>query len=366
MSTSSRRLRGFTLVELLVVITIIGMLVALLLPAIGGVRARARQAQCLNNMRQIALAMVAYESTKGKYPGYAELVRRGGRNDYATLGSPTSEGFATVNTAVNANLQNISSVSWAAILLPNLERQDYWGQIVDGGLGDGQPVIRPIEFYVCPDDTDVLSRPNLAGLTYILNTGAWDRDQSGVFLTGSGVGDTTENGVFFNAAEYQRAGQKAPALRMSSINDGAATTLMLSENIHKDYDATPQFSWFSGWSEQQLGMVWVPNDQPVPGNTLEDQEQINREDSNNFDASIPRFARPASAHGGGVNVAYCDGHGGFVREDIDYVVYQQLLTPNGRKSEDPRGHVPNTTDLPTNSPIRVFRTAQPLTEGDYQ
>ncbi|MCI0492437.1 MAG: DUF1559 domain-containing protein, partial [Planctomycetes bacterium] len=209
------------------------------------------------------------------------------------------------------------------------------------------------------------SQPDLAGLTYVVNAGAWDRDGSGNFLNPSGFGDTVDNGVFFDLAEYDRQGTKGPKMRMGSIKDGAGTTLMIAENIQKTYEplnpGPPWFSWLFG-NEQQLGMVWVVNDNPVPGNTIADQERINGnvEDMVDFDPGIPRFARPASAHGSGANVAFCDGHGQFLREDIDYVVYQQLMTPNGRKSDNPVDH----NDI--GGAIDIFRNAAPLSEADYQ
>ncbi len=62
--------RGFTLVELLVVITIIGMLVGLLMPAVQSAREAGRRAQCMNNQKQISLALLHYESERGSIPGY--------------------------------------------------------------------------------------------------------------------------------------------------------------------------------------------------------------------------------------------------------------------------------------------------------
>ncbi len=67
---SRRNRRGFTLVELLVVITIISMLMALLMPAVQAARESARRATCMNNQKQIALAMMMYEGARTKFPGY--------------------------------------------------------------------------------------------------------------------------------------------------------------------------------------------------------------------------------------------------------------------------------------------------------
>ena len=67
---------AFTLVELLVVVTIIGILIALLMPAVLAARERARIAQCTSNQREVGLAIMQYEVAKQKYPGYANTIRR--------------------------------------------------------------------------------------------------------------------------------------------------------------------------------------------------------------------------------------------------------------------------------------------------
>jgi prepilin-type processing-associated H-X9-DG protein len=180
-----------------------------------------------------------------------------------------------------------------------------------------------------------------------------------------GSGDSIDNGVFIDRAEYERNGSKGPIARIGAIKDGSGTTIMFAENIHKTYFSgnTPEFGWPTG-KEQQMGVVWVvPTNgtAPQPGNSINDQERIGGNESQlvTFDPSYPRFARPASAHGGGANIAFCDGHSIYLRDDIDYVVYVQLMTPNGRKCVDPTKHEPPNTS------VQAFRIAPPLADKDY-
>jgi prepilin-type processing-associated H-X9-DG protein len=360
-------------VELLVVITIIGMLVALLLPAVQAVRERGRQTQCTNNLKQLGLAMTSYDTSKGQLPGYMQFVKRG-PNELANVSyDSTAQRFVVVSAVVDFNdpkdLNVVSGFSWATMLLSRLERSDIWDQIVQPPRNNsGQPLpvqIPPVETFVCPSDQDVFSQEGLAGISYNANSGAWDRDPSGKFLTGLRIGDAVENGLFFDLAQLQRSGGKTPLARASKINDGAATTLLLAENIHKTYDpptagSPPLFAWLFG-NEQQLGMVWVVNPTPSPGITITDQERINgnAEELAGFDPQIPRFARPAGPHGDGVNVVFADGHGDFLSADVDYIVYQQLMTPYGRKCVDPMNHGN------IGPAITTFRNAPPLSEQDY-
>ena len=350
-------LRGFTLVELLVVITIIGMLVALLLPAVQMVRERGRTLQCLNNMRQIGLAARNYESSKGQVPGYMQFVKRG-NNKYATWGynRDTQKVYVTTTNGKEPD----KPLSWAAMLLRELDRQDLWDQILDPNL---EPAIGRMEVFTCPSDNDALSVQDRPALSFIANTGAWDREEpSGQFLKGPKKGDTVDNGVFFNLTETKLKSRLSP-------RDGSGTTLMLSENLHKTYDpevpGAPLFTWLSSsvptGTEQQFGFVWVvpggnsgppPQQQETIGGNV-DQEAV-------FDPTMPRFARPASNHGSGANVFTCDGAGKWLAGDVDYIVYQQLLTPNGKKCVDPIAWEP------VSQAINAFRTAPPLSDNVFQ
>ena len=200
-----------------------------------------------------------------------------------------------------------------------------------------------------------------------------DWDTSG-FLAGDNPahGDTPNNALFLNRYELQVRSLKLPATRLGNIHDGASMTIMLSENCHKSYEPTgpnlpSRFSWLFG-TEQHLAIVWVANVNPQPGETIVDQERINRaaeevyDDDPVFDPNASRFARPASNHPGGVNAAFADSRVDFLAEDIDYIVYQQLLTPHGRKCVDTRNW---TANLASGEPIDTFRKAPPLSEADF-
>ena len=373
LASTPRGRGGFTLVELLVVIAIIGALVALLIPAVQAARETARQGECLNNLSQLGKAMIHYEAAKGHLPGYVQLVRRGPTKWVG--GVVNSNGVIELQTV---DLDSAANVSWVVALLPDMDRQDYWDQIVDPLL---PTQISRLGNVICPSDSSVVVRTDLPAISYSANTGAWDRDQSDYFLGATktevknGLGDTTDNGLFMDLAIYKQTvdAAKPPQMSLAKIRDGSATTIMLSENIDKDYeDVTYPLSWFSG-NEQQLGINWVVNSNPEPvtgdslqssGVTIYDQARINRRGdivaSDPLAPTLPYLARPSSQHRRLVNVVYCDSHGKALSEDVDYIVYQQLLTSNGRKCVDPTNH------SLTAGAITEFRIAPPISSQDIE
>ena len=138
MLTTDRNSRssGFTLVELLVVIAIIGILVALLLPAVNAAREAARRAQCLNNVRQIALAANNHESTLRRFPSGAII------KDLSAIGESARSTVAT----------------WVIEILPYMEEDAIHGTInlnlpVYSQVGFGQNFHhQELGMFLCPSD----------------------------------------------------------------------------------------------------------------------------------------------------------------------------------------------------------------------
>jgi len=155
MASTRKVSRGFTLIELLVVISIIGVLVSLLLPAVQSAREAARRAQCVNNLKQIGLAMHNYESRNGSFP-------------ISAMATTPSQGWGAWGN---------NGMTWRQLILPELEQGNIYNSInfsFHEGSAEGSAILTAWnavqKVYLCPSDND-----NPTGFTTIndYNKGAY-------------------------------------------------------------------------------------------------------------------------------------------------------------------------------------------------
>jgi prepilin-type N-terminal cleavage/methylation domain-containing protein/prepilin-type processing-associated H-X9-DG protein len=325
---------GFTLIELLVVVAIIGILIGFALAALQSARESARRAACINNQKNVGIALLAYEVAHKMYPGYRD----------------------TLTTNQRAQIR----VNWVIPVLPNLERVDLYrawkacpsGTTATGAYSFAGAASNPLvylEMLVCPSDPQT---PNPAGqqqpLSYVVNSGMHDYQ-----ALPTAPGDWPDNGVFVSRWEQPQM----PALMMTTNSndfvvrhDGVSTTLLLTENVEaRYYDdtanivdpdptapntvpgtlATPvseQFTCFHWCNELQFPLL-----QLLPNFV---QENVNGVPASGINPSPGvaydiTYARPSSYHPGGAVFVFCDGHTQFINESIDYVILTVLMSPNG-------------------------------------
>ncbi|MCA9185077.1 MAG: DUF1559 domain-containing protein [Pirellulaceae bacterium] len=356
------RNRGFTLVELLVVIAIIGLLVALLLPAVNAAREAARRTQCANNIRQLGIALHNHEGAVGRFPMNVNYIHAqddipGGKRDFASH---------LVNLAPYIEESNLhDAIDFCDPRLPNCVRP---GDQMFGGVPLRQFVVASLQ---CPSDSRTglvdpregivkwssLARPGDVAVTnYAGSMGSQVLDSWNNFNLATVVGnggplhDHDDDGEdwFDTTSTGQRCGggpgniradcpwpkaisgvfaRSTWAAALKEIKDGTSHTIAIGEIRPR----SSAFQWVMGWTLSEG--LWFATTAPINYQTNPDEVQRVGGNGTVLGRPVPggdweydfnTAMGFKSLHPGGANFCFADGSAHFLNESIDYGTYQQL------------------------------------------
>jgi prepilin-type N-terminal cleavage/methylation domain-containing protein/prepilin-type processing-associated H-X9-DG protein len=299
-----RTVRGFTLIELLVVIAIVAALIAMLLPAVQSAREAARRAQCLNNLKQIALALHNYHDAVATFPpGYVSLSQ--GNQPSATEFGP--------------------GWGWGAMILGQIEQRGLYDTVNFSlsPIDPSAPTVRTatLSIFLCPSNaggSGPVTIKDAAGNVLVSDLAA------GQYVAVAGQFEpeefpATNNGVFYRNSK----------IGLRDITDGTSTTLMIGERSRNVADATWVGMIPSGLSCNNP--TWPVQDCEasnvlVLGHTGPSPDEPWVDVPNNKKAGVDDFH---SLHPGGCNFAFSDGSIRFVKETINPQVFSSLATRAG-------------------------------------
>lgn len=298
-SDQSPTRRGFTLIELLVVIAIIALLVALLLPAVQAAREAARRSQCVNNQKQIGIALQNYHDTVGTLaPGYVST--------FDTAGNDSGPGWG-----------------WAAMLLPQFEQTSLFNAINFNlpveAQANSTARLTNVAAFLCPSDptASVFSAVNRDVATGASRSNICQVAPSNyVAMYGNGEPGPAGDGIFFRDS---RVG-------LRDITDGTSQTLAVGERSHRLGEAT--------WTGSVTGAILFPIDNDNIGRYRTETSSGmvlghvgEGKGPGDPSGDVNTFYSLHSSNG--VNFLFADGHVQFLKATMAYPTYQALSTRAG-------------------------------------
>ena len=299
----AQRRSAFTLVELLVVIAIIGILIALLLPAVQAAREAARRMQCSNNLKQIGLAIHNYHAAVGVLPVGID-------NNGSPKRGPDP-----------ADQEN--GKGWIVAILPQLEQEPLFKRFnFNGAFNQGGGMKDPVNRELAQTNLNALKCPSDPDSMKLI-TEQWQWKDIEVAITnykgvmGDGMmghvnsfGGTPycNDGAYECNGLFWRTSYQWP-IRIGHITDGTSNTMMVGEDL-------PRYNWHSAWvySNGDTSSTYAPlNYMPKPPDP----------------ATWWEMRGFRSFHAGGAHFCFADGSVRFLNETIQIDVYRALSTRNG-------------------------------------
>lgn len=339
---------GFTLVELLVVIAIIGVLIALLLPAVQAAREAARRTQCANGIRQLAIAAQDHHGAKKAFPLGMEMLpglRLTKATMYVRMLPYLEQGalyeqwdFAPASSGSHPskNVTDNRATSRAATVIPSLLcPSDQFAENPYRLPGDA-----PNAF---PSQNSAGGAPGFySGTSYAGNYG------EGSYYTQYSQFRIRPSGIFFVTGEDASLStglhvladdhRKLPPVKISAITDGTSSTIMFGEKYHHD-------EFFDTWTSANSGLkmhhvsawAWTGGMKGTAHLFCSSAVPINQDmrrytnSPNNIEAQDRRFNGWGSGHPGGVMFAFCDSSVRFISDSLDQVTLVSLSTRAGEE-----------------------------------
>ncbi len=322
---------GLTLIELIVLLAIIGILIALLLPAVQAAREAARRTQCSNHLKQLALGLLNYEAVHRSYP--ATAVVKGQTATAPVPGSPRKDGVG-------------AGFSWLVAVLPFLEQQplyemiDFKGAPYDGARDHKMAASVQIATYRCP---------SFAGSTFAQAPEYPVGSQALTNYAGLGASHLAS---LYGTEKDPVGGKKHPNgvlapgcwVHIGEILDGTSNTLMVCETREEKYAA-----WFDGTNASLVALAEQTTPAFDGGGDSPYQPKAGARTTLNYGDPMPPEPTaylpakshsgredwvhgPSSQHPGIVNHAFCDGSVQAIDEMIDPAVYMSLSTRAGTEA----------------------------------
>ena len=296
--------RGFTLIELLVVIAIIAILIALLLPAVQQAREAARRSQCINNLKQLGLALHNYHDTNLMFPTGTNPVSRYVANWVPRI-FPFIDQATRVSQMESMAANPINNLQpWRFDTAPHLGRDPIWG---------------PIGVLNCPSSASGDRAADIVSATV-----PWVVGQGALHYRGvTGRIEDLANPTVAASHRYSNSGIMFPMHKtnIAKITDGTSNTILLGESSSSQgWSATMKAGW-GGIQPWTWGEYWYLDGRHLTVDAKHIEYPINYR--GNFTNNGTPFT---SYHTGGAHFLRADGSTKFISQNIDLGLYKSLAT----------------------------------------